>query len=1027
MKKKRKMIGEDVWVVVSCAFSLAIMLTLSGIASQIQWISVLDEDFIEPTNSWEIVKAKEVCWDFSSGAYTVKILEPFRETAVEVPKSRELFDFIIEMDASIVTGLGWFGIMFRFDLSQNESYLVQFSSDGQWRFSVWSADRDFSSPIVVQDWANIPGFCAKETNHFRIIAYRSSIQIYVNDLLLKDITDERLRTGHIKLVAGSYGEVPFQVNFYYLRLLEAYGVRRLAALAERSLWLGESALYEGAFTYAVIEFQVAAQLFQRIDWKEKQALAKSKEAFCWVVLGAYSKAIESFAEALSLCYGYAESFLPRIQWIISDCFLGMGDAYYCLGAYQQAIGCYYQALAYYKALGYAGGVVNALAGLTKCFYAFGEYAMAIYFQTPIPIYSGSAYKDPVYQEGEAWRLLGIGKCYHDLGAYVKAIRKYENALHGFRYARCFHGEALTLIFIANAYVVLGEYEKAFEYFKHAEKVMQRIPPQPGTEFKTGDLENLWRVSDGLARCYLAHGKRDQAVAKMELAITVVEEMRGWIGNPFSRISFIAEKYFLYQNLIPILLETGKIRKSVFYAERAKARTTLDMVETAMKVNPEKLPAVLQAGTDLMRQISALQLGVFLGSFRQNLMNFNFQDIVYELHQKYNAFFLFLETENPVLATLLVVNPEQIQDYFVHVQDNLGQKIVVLEYFVAEEETILWVITRDGIQTASVIPISRAELVDRVREFRKELNTAPSPGEEATRVLRARALGKELYDLLIAPVEKYIQTASHLVIVPSDVLFYLPFGALFRCSGCEEKRELWGGRYLIECYSISYAPSLASLYWPFRHRGEGMYESALVVGNPTGDLKFAAQEAESIASLFERSDLLIGDEATKERVLKLLGEKRYDVVHLSTHGQFDRELPLASKVLLVGGEGLYAGEMMGLRLGEEVDGKWEGCELVVLSACQTGLPPEVKEELVLGDELQGLSQALFVAGTPSAVLTLWNVNDQSTGQLMVEMYKELMGGVPKGEALRRAQLSLLRNPMYRHPHYWAPFVLYGVWR
>jgi len=61
------------------------------------------------------------------------------------------------------------------------------------------------------------------------------------------------------------------------------------------------------------------------------------------------------------------------------------------------------------------------------------------------------------------------------------------------------------------------------------------------------------------------------------------------------------------------------------------------------------------------------------------------------------------------------------------------------------------------------------------------------------------------------------------------------------------------------------------------------------------------------------------------------------------------------------------------------------------------------------------------------LTLWNVNDASTKGLMEVMYRELMEGVPKGEALRRAQLSLLRNPMYRHPHYWAPFVLYGVWR
>ena len=90
-------------------------------------------------------------------------------------------------------------------------------------------------------------------------------------------------------------------------------------------------------------------------------------------------------------------------------------------------------------------------------------------------------------------------------------------------------------------------------------------------------------------------------------------------------------------------------------------------------------------------------------------------------------------------------------------------------------------------------------------------------------------------------------------------------------------------------------------------------------------------------------------------------------------------------------------------------------------------------LVVGDELQGLSQALFVAGTPSAVLTLWNVNDRSTSVLMAGegeargVYAHLMGGEMKAEALRQAQLLLLRDPLYRHPYYWAPFVLYGDWK
>ena len=119
--------------------------------------------------------------------------------------------------------------------------------------------------------------------------------------------------------------------------------------------------------------------------------------------------------------------------------------------------------------------------------------------------------------------------------------------------------------------------------------------------------------------------------------------------------------------------------------------------------------------------------------------------------------------------------------------------------------------------------------------------------------------------------------------------------------------------------------------------------------------------------------------------------------------------------------LYAGEILGLPL---------RTNLVVLSACQTALPPELTqatEGLVVGDELQGLSQALFVAGAPSVVLTLWNVDDMSTSRLMQTMYQQLMKGDPKGDALRQVQPSLLHDPTYRHPYYWAPFVLYRVWR
>ena len=97
-------------------------------------------------------------------------------------------------------------------------------------------------------------------------------------------------------------------------------------------------------------------------------------------------------------------------------------------------------------------------------------------------------------------------------------------------------------------------------------------------------------------------------------------------------------------------------------------------------------------------------------------------------------------------------------------------------------------------------------------------------------------------------------------------------------------------------------------------------------------------------------------------------------------------------------------------------------LVVLSACETGL-----SEVMKGDELIGLSRGFIYAGTPSLVVTLWEVADDSTGALMIEFYRNLKAGMDKPGALRQAQLFLKSRPEFEHPFFWAPFVMIGDWK
>src|SRR5205823_3443357 len=98
------------------------------------------------------------------------------------------------------------------------------------------------------------------------------------------------------------------------------------------------------------------------------------------------------------------------------------------------------------------------------------------------------------------------------------------------------------------------------------------------------------------------------------------------------------------------------------------------------------------------------------------------------------------------------------------------------------------------------------------------------------------------------------------------------------------------------------------------------------------------------------------------------------------------------------------------------------DLVVLSACNTA-----RGENQAGEGMVGLTWALFVAGTPSQVVSQWAVNDASTAEWMRQFYAGLKAGKSKGAALRTAELAMLKDGQHQHPYFWAPFILMGDWR
>jgi CHAT domain-containing protein len=306
------------------------------------------------------------------------------------------------------------------------------------------------------------------------------------------------------------------------------------------------------------------------------------------------------------------------------------------------------------------------------------------------------------------------------------------------------------------------------------------------------------------------------------------------------------------------------------------------------------------------------------------------------------------------------------------------------------------------------------------------------------------LSRELYELLLRPAEGLLVPADRLVILPDGPLHTLPFAALRRAEG-------GSARHLLEWKPLHVAVS-ATVYAELKKgrravKAEGLRiaafgdprypsvtrEQAEKLTNPDvravvrrgaalSPLPFTREEVQTIAGLYPTtSRTYLGEEATEGRA-KGVG-KDAQVLHFACHGLVDERFPLNSALALTIPESPKEGEENGLLQAWEIfDGLRIEAELVTLSACETGLGKEFG-----GEGLVGLTRAFQYAGARSVLASLWSVGDSSTSELMKGFYGGLKAGKSKDEALRGAQLKLLKDERTASPFHWAAFQIYGDWR
>lgn len=765
-----------------------------------------------------------------------------------------------------------------------------------------------------------------------------------------------------------------------------------------AFYLGSCSYMLGNYNRAIEWYLRALELSHLITGPRNEALALESLGICYQALGRHRLAIEHFQ--VSLCLFRDIGDRPR-EAAILEC---LGQSYYALDDYLQGIECHRLSLALFRDIEDWWGQARSLMALGSCYYTLGDYRQAIDHLMQLVILA----REIGSRQGEAQGLAALGLCHYALGDYQRAIEFQSFALEIFQVLGDRKGQAESLTALSDCYYALGHYQEAVDFCEEALLIFQEI------EDTWGEAQALLRLGE----CFEVLESFRKAVETWEQAIDAVEGL-----CPAPDLALRRMRMLLYELLVTALLQIGKPDEALLYAERAKTRALVDAVESTLLTQPESLSDVLRPASQALQRLAGLYRALAAPVFDlgRPTIDPGFVQALREAKEEYRAALYGLEREHPELVGLLCVDPERLGRQLERTQSWLEEGVAVLAYFVTDDTTFAWTITAEGVQTGAKIAIGRDELRENVTELRELMGSPPAPGVEMARYFEAIERSGRLYDLLVTPLEEFLENARHLVIVPSDVLFYLPFSALYRCPGCEG-RALLAGEFLLERHSLSYAPSIASLTLPSLCPSEGLYRSVLAL-DPTEPPFSAGEEARHVAALFPQGTVFEGSEATETQVKALLAEREYDVVHVAG-GCFllDRESPLLSGIALREGAGedgvLRVGELLGLR---------PPLDLLVVSSSLC-LEAELWEESQ-EDELWVAVEGLLSSGIASAVLPLWTASDRSTRYLMEAMYQGLMGeGLPKGEALRRAQLALLDDEtgIYRYPYFWALFVLYGDW-
>ncbi len=666
-----------------------------------------------------------------------------------------------------------------------------------------------------------------------------------------------------------------------------------------------------------------------------------------------------------------------------------------------------------------------------------------------------------------WQVLdlnGLGQVEEDLGDRQKAMDYFERALELVRRIQRPQWEAIALANIGHARTALGDLTGATASYEQAYQIAHRI----------GDRERERRILAGMARLKSESSQLEEARSLIERALAIAEPLRNAVPGDELRSSYFASIQDLFLLEIEILMKLHKRHPrngfdvlALNACESSRARGLLDRLALKGQIHEGLDPTLRRREQELALELSGKTsrlLRLRLGNSAKSAVEIaDLQKDIADEENQYQEVQAAIRRNNPRFADLAQPRAANFDEIQAQVLD---PQSVLMEYWLGEKSSALWVATSGGLSTFE-LP-NRAEIETAGRRYYLALTSRnrlihSADAERKAKVAKsdreAREGGLELSRILLNPAAGLI-AGKRLLIVADGLLNYLPFSAIPEPGASDSFRPLANAHQIVMLPSASVlalarqdarnralAPkAVAILADPVfgaddsRVQADGTAPQKLVrsetrdaellstiTGRAAADgslglgrLPFTRREADSIYELAKAAGSLEALDFRANRDIAIGAELvNYRIVHFATHGFLDDSTPSWSGLVLslVDEHGhqrdgfLKLQDIYNLRL---------NADLVVLSACRTALGKNVK-----GEGIVGLSRGFMYAGAKRVVASLWTVDDSSTAEFMTRFYRTLLKEHrAPAEALRSAQIEMAQQKHWAAPYYWAGFMLQG---